>query len=292
MREPSGSLDFADIRRRFDRAAAEFDHADFVHRETAAGLIERMAPMRVDARRVLDLGSATGSAGRELRKRFKRSQVIAFDISLGMLRQAKKKRPRFSKPALVQGSAVTLPFKTACIDVVYSNLLLPWLQDVRPALGEVARVLRKGGLFVFSTLGPDSLSELRQAWAAVDGGEHVNRFADMHDVGDGLVQAGLSDPVLDTDFLDVTYGDTASLYEDLTRCGGRNCLAGRRSTLTGKGRFGHMEQALRSRFAGPGLELRLELIYGHAWGAGPRSSSGEYHVAPNRIGRRSRRLLS
>jgi malonyl-CoA O-methyltransferase len=149
-------------------------------------------------------------------------------------------------------------------------------------------VLRKGGLFVFSTLGPESLSELRDAWATVDNDPHVNRFADMHDIGDGLVHAGLRDPVLDTDFLNVSYRDTASLFRDLTLIGGRNSLAGRAKTLTGKGRFRNMDRQLSSRFRGGLLELRLELVYGHAWGSGPRQAPGEYLIEAAQIEKRQR----
>ncbi len=182
--------------------------------------------------------------------------------------------------------ATGIPLQDGCIDLVFSNLLLPWIGDLQAVFAEVARVLRKGGLLAFSTLGPDSLTELREAWASVDEHEHVNSFADMHDVGDGLVRAGLRDPVLDTDFLKVSYRDTESLFRDLTLLGARNCLAGRARTLTGKQRFQDMENRLRNRFKGGILELKLELVYGHAWGGGPLQPAGEYVVDAAQIGRR------
>ena len=280
------TLRFHDIQRRSDRAAATFDSVDFVHRESCDGLMDRLTPMVVDVNRILDLGGATGSASRPLRKRFKRSRVILLDASLQMLRSAKKKQSWFSRLSALQCSATGIPLQDGCIDLVFSNLLLPWIGDLQAVFAEVARVPRKGGLFVFSTLGPDSLSELREAWAIVDHHSHVNRFADMHDVGDGLVRAGLRDPVLDTDFLKVSYRDTNSLFRDLTLLGARNCLDGRSKTLTGKGRFGDMQDRLGSHFRGGLLELDLELVYGHAWGHGPLRPVGEYTIAATGIGRR------
>ena len=288
MNSQPGMLKFRDLQRRFDRAAAGFDQADFVHRKTADGLMDRLDPMLIDAKWILDIGGATGSAGRHLCRRFKRSRVIVLDASHEMLQQARKKQTWFSRVFGLQANALALPVQAGSVDLVFSNLLLPWIDDVRAMFTEVTRVLRKGGLFVFSTLAGDSLSELREAWATVDNDPHVNRFADMHDIGDGLVHAGLRDPVLDTDFLNVSYRDTASLFRDLTLIGARNSLAGRAKTLTGKGRFRNMDRQLSSRFRGGLLELRLEIVYGHAWGGGPRPAAGEYLVEAAQIQRRER----
>lgn len=286
MKPQPGTLNFQDLQRRFDRAAVSFDSVDFVHRQTEKGLLDRLEPMIIKAKRILDLGGATGSASRSLCKRYKRSRVIVLDASHEMLRQAQKKRSWFSKTAVLQGNATAVPLQTGSVDLVFSNLLLPWIDDLPAIFAEVARVLQKGGLFAFSTLGPDSLSELREAWASVDDGQHVNPFADMHDIGDGLLRAGLRDPVLDADYLHVTYRETADLFQDLTLLGARNCLAGRTTTLTGKERYRHMENRLRRRFIEGLLELRLELVYGHAWGGGPPQPAGEYRVAAAEIGRR------
>ena len=279
-------LNFRDLQRRFDRAATSFDGVDFVHRATSAGLIERLGPMVIDVKKILDLGAATGAASRQLCKRFKRSRVIVFDASREMLRVAERKRSWFSRVSPLQGNAMALPLRTGCVDLIFSNLLLPWIDDLQTLFAEVGRVLKKGGLFAFSTLGPDSLSALREAWSSVDDGPHVNIFADMHDIGDGLVRAGLSDPVLDTDFLNVSYRDTKSLFRDLTQLGARNSLAGRSRSLTGKQRFQAMEGQLNDQFKDGLLELRLEVVYGHAWGGGPLQPSGEYRFDAADIGRR------
>ena len=276
------------MRRRFDRAAATFDGADFVHRHAAAGLYERMSPMLVKVARILDAGAAKGSASRELARRYRGSHVISLDHSPAMLKAAKTGRSRFARVSELQADATALPLQPGSIDLAFANMLLPWIDDFGRLFAEINRVLRKDGLFVFSTLGPDALRELRQAWAEVDSGEHVNAFMDMHDVGDALIKEGMRDPVLDVDYLTVTYRDADALIGDLTLVGGRNSLTERRRTLTGKRRFEDMKRSLNA-FRGDGLlACRLELVFGHAWGGGPGRQPGEFRVDANRIGRRSR----
>jgi malonyl-CoA O-methyltransferase len=283
MREPS-ALNKRDVRRQFDRAAASFDGADFVHRVTRDGLLERLQPLRVKAETVLDLGAATGSTTEQLRKRFDSARVVSLDLSHDMLREAVRKRRWFSRTAFIQADAERLPFSDASFDVVFSNLLLPWLSDPAAALAEVARVLRKDGVFTFATLGPDSLLQLSRAWSRVDTGAHVNRFLDMHDIGDALVRAGLADPVLDVDRLTVKYADPARLFQDLTRTGARNALQQRGRGLLGRRAF----EKLLAELGGDGksIAIELELVYGHCWGTGPRREPTNYRIDAAQIGRR------
>lgn len=263
-----------------------FDAADFVHSETRTGLLERLEPMLVAANTVIDLGCGTGSACRALARRFRRSRVIGIDLSRGMLAQLSRKRSWRSKVAAVQADARALPFADQGVDVVFANLLLPWIDDPAGLFREVARVLRKDGLMLFSTLGPDSLLELRRAWQGVDTGAHVNLFMDMHDIGDAAVRAGLREPVLDVDRLAVTYAGSTELFRDLTAAGARNCLRGRRQSLTGKNRFAAMTDALEADRHDDVIRLDLELVYGHCWGSGSVAGSGEHRVAASQIGRR------
>ena len=255
-----------DIRRRFDLAADRFHEADFVHRVTREGLLERVRPMTVNAATVIDLGSATGAAIPALQKRFRGARVIAVDFSAAMLRAVRRGRTFFSRRYAVQADARSLPFADASIDVIFSNLMLPWVDSPDAVFAEIARVLRKDGLFAFASLGPDSLLEIRRAWQAVDAGEHVNRFPDMHDIGDGLVRSGLRDPVLDVDRLSVNYRDARALFRDLTAAGARNSLGNRQRGLTGRGRFRQFTDALFA--SGENRSLSLELVYGHCWGSG------------------------
>ncbi|HEX2139480.1 MAG TPA: methyltransferase domain-containing protein [Woeseiaceae bacterium] len=280
-----------DVRRRFDAAAAGFDGADFVHRHAATGLFERLSPMVLDVERILDAGSATGAASRYLARSWRKSRVISLDLSFSMLDAARKNRSRFARISEVQADAQQLPIGDGCIDLVFANMLLPWSIDAAGFLAEVRRVLRKDGVFAFSTFGPDSLREVREAWAEADDDEHVNAFPDMHDIGDQAVRAGLRDPVLDVDYLTVTYRSSNALFRDLTAAGARNCLQRRRRTLTGKQRFARMCEALDRNFRDGALPLRLELVFGHAFGSGPVPAAGagyEYRLDVRDIGRRRR----
>jgi malonyl-CoA O-methyltransferase len=205
-----------------------------------------------------------------------------------MLREARRSRSRFSRIREIQADALLLPLRTGSIDLVFANMLLPWIDDTSALFASVARVLRKGGLFVFSSFGPDSFAALREAWQSVDDGEHVTIFRDMHEIGDTLVKCGLREPVLDVDWLTVTYDDLPSLLADLKATGSRNSLRRRRRTLTGRTVFERLRQSLRQRFGDGPLELPLELTFGHAWGGGPPMPPGEYALDVATIGRRRR----
>lgn len=277
------TLNLRDVRRRFDRAAVSFDSADFVHAVTRNGLFARLEPLLLDADSVLDLGSATGSAYALLRKRFGRVHIVSLDISHNMLRQGMRKRSWFSRSSYVQADASSLPFADRCFDFVFSNLLLPCIDGTDRVFEEVARILRKDGVFAFATLGPDSLLEISRAWSGVDDRAHVNRFLDMHDIGDSLVRAGLRDPVLDVDRLTVRYRDATKLFADLTSVGARNALKERNRSLVGRHRFEQMVVDLAGGAGHPGIELDLELVYGHCWGGGARTDPANYRIDASRI---------
>lgn len=279
-------LRLRDIQRRSDRAAASFDSTDFVHEVTRDGLIARLEPLLLEPATILDLGSATGATGRLLRKRFRRAHIVSLDVSQAMLTEGRKRKSWFSPPlfahrSFVQSDAHRLPFADASFDVVVANQLLPWTPEPQPIFEEVARVLKKGGVFAFATLGPDSLREIGQAWASVDSGVHVNQFADMHNIGDGIVLAGLRDPVLDVDRLEVSYENASKLFADLTHAGARNALASRSRGLAGRGKFEAMTAALANNRGK--ITLDLELVYGHCWGAGPKNDPDNYRIDANRI---------
>lgn len=282
------TLNLRDVRRRADNAAAVFDSADFVHAVTRKGLFERLRPLVMEPTRILDLGSATGGAGEQFRKRFRSAHVVSLDVSRNMLRQAQRKRGWLSRArtSFVQADASRLPFQDQSIDLIFSNLLLPFIDRPEQVCEEAARVLQKGGVFAFATLGPDSLLEIRRAWRQIDSGVHVSQFPDMHDIGDALVRAGLSDPVLDVDRLAVEYEDPARLFTDLSHVGARNTLEQRSRSLLGRRRFARLQDALAGASADGKIRLDLELVYGHCWSTGPRQDPTNYAIDASRIPRR------
>lgn len=285
------TLKLRDVRRRFERAAATFDSADFLHAVTRDGLLERMRPLVIEPASVLDLGAATGSAAAELHKRYRSAQFVSLDLSGNMLRRARGKRRWLTRrrASYVQAEASQLPLADQCMDLVFSNLLLPWVHRPGDVFAEVSRVLRRDGVFAFTTLGPDSLAELRNAWRHVDSGVHVSDFPDMHDIGDALVRAGLRDPVLDVDRLHIQYEEPARLFADLGNVGARNTFEQRDNALMGKRRFANMQSALRGASSGGKIGLELELVYGHCWGGGPRQDSSNFTIDASRIQRRRSR---
>ena len=268
-----------DLARRLALAAGAFDSFAFVHAHTRQGLLERLAPMTLRAERVLDLGTATGAAIPVLRKRFPRARVFGVDFSLGMLRQ--QPRGLLSRRALVCADAARLPFAEHSIDVVFANQLLSFTDEIAGICREVGRVLDDRGVFAFALLGPDSFRELRAAWSGIDATAHVASFPDMHNVGDALVRAGLSNPVLDVDRLSLRYDKPAALYRDLAAVAARNSLADRARGLMSRHRLKAFERALFGRGT---LVLELELVYGHAFAG--RTPGGTVRISPASLSRR------
>jgi malonyl-CoA O-methyltransferase len=275
------------VRRAFDRASGSFAANSHVHAEIRARLLERLEIVRLAPKVVLDLGAAQGAGAKALCARYRSARVIALDISHAMLRRAARQQGLLRRFARINGDAHQLPLAAGSIDLCFSNLMLQWCADPDGVLRELRRVLRTGALLVFTTLGPDTLKELRHAWAS-DGYVHVHRFIDMHDLGDALVRAGFAEPVMDTERLTVTYPDVAALERELRGSGSGNLAAGRRRGLGGRGwqRAAHERYAALS--AGEVLPVSLEVVYGHAWvgTVQPAHAPGEVHIPVASLRRR------
>ena len=288
-REPT-RLDRAQIRRSFERAAATYDAAAVLQREVGARMAERLGVIRLEPTSILDAGCGTGEALGELATRFPGAQLIGLDLALNMVRAAQRRAPPTAagarsllnrllgagavgaglRPALVCGDITRLPLGAATVDLVWSNLALQWIEAPDIAFAEFRRVLNVGGLLSFTTFGPDTLRELRAAFATVDNATHVSRFIDMHDLGDMLVQSGFADPVMDMETLTLTYVDAEALMRELKALGAHNASRARPRGLMGRERWRRMLAALE-RFRREGrLPASFEVIYGHAWKAAPR----------------------
>lgn len=289
-------LDRPGVRASFDRASASYEAAAVLQARVADELLSRLEPFSFSPGIVLDVGAGTGRMTGALKKRYRSALVVALDLSPGMLHEAKRHQQLFRRFERVCGDATRLPVADASVDVVVSSLMLQWCDPPDPAFAEIRRVLKPDGLFAFSTLGPDTLRELRSAWAEADGDpyayNHVNHFTDMHDVGDALVRAGLSEPVLDVDRLQLTYPDALALMRDLKAIGAHNVTAGRPRGLLGRARLQRMQDAYETFRRDGRLPATYEVVYGVAWGAAGRPASamvgGEAHIAPGAIRRRGR----
>jgi malonyl-CoA O-methyltransferase len=266
----------------FGAASRSYDAAAWLQSAARAELLSRLELLRTPPRAVLDLGAGTGLAARAIKRRFRRAAVSAVDIAAPMLELARR-HSRFWRPIrCVQADAQSLPFEDASFDLVFSNLMLQWLAPPDAALAEIRRVLRPGGLLLASSFGPETLRELRLAWAAGDAGVHVNEFVDVHDLGSALARAGFAEPVLDVDRHVHHYADARALMRELKALGAHNLDARRSRGLTGRRAFVRMNAAYEALRVPAGLPATWQLVYAVAWSAPDHGAvhaiAGETHI--------------
>lgn len=287
----------------FDRRSAGFGQLDFLLGEISQRMQERMQMIRLSPVRALDIGCGHGRGLAALRAQYPDAQIAGLDISGAMLREAAQrdpqrqagwlgrmlgKRPIFD---LVQGDLATLPFAPASFDLLWSNLALHWHPEPHRVFPEWHRVARNDGLVLFSLFGPDTLAELRDAFAHVDSGTHSLRFVDMHDIGDMLVHSGWSTPVMDMETITVTYESPLTLLREVQAFGGLRLPASPSRGLRGRRWLDALLAALeRHRNADGLIPLTFEIVYGHAWKLAPRGKQdvdelGHAVVPIDKIGR-------
>lgn len=251
------------LRDEFSRKATSYDSAAVLAREVGRRLAARIDLVRLAPRRVADIGCATGDGVRELQRRYPDALPLAMDFARPMLQAVTAQstwleRLRSRAPRCVNADVRSLPLANDSLDLVWSNLMLHWLPDLRPALAEMQRVLSPGGLLQFAMLGPDTLKELRAL------GAPIATFSDMHDIGDMLVTAGFADPVMEMEMLTLTYEMPRSFLADQRRLGVRDALLGSLGWRQWRKLFSTWQ-----RVDGV-LPARFEIIYGHAWKAMPK----------------------
>lgn len=278
--------------RAFQRAAATYDAAAVLQQEVGRRLLERLDVIRIEPTRILDVGAGTGEASGALLRRYPRAQVLALDLAPAMLQRARRRGRLWRRPLCISADAEALPLLPASVDLIVSNLALPWVTDLDRTFASFIRTLRPGGLLLFSSFGPDTLKELRQAWAAADDHVHVHDFIDMHDVGDALLRAGFINPVMEAEHITLTYRDLDALVHDLRATGGGNIASGRRTGLTSPRAAAAMRAAYeRWRQPDGRLPASCEIVYGHAWAPQTlpqRRVDGMVGVPLSSIGRRER----
>ncbi len=281
--KPFSELDHALVRRHFARAASTYGDAAVLAHEVERRMLERLDYLKLAPRRIVDAGCGPAAGLRELGRRYPAAELIGIDAAEAMLRGAvsaatfgERARRLFGRggPRFVCADMRALPLASGGCGMLWSNIGLAFAGEPQATLREFARVLEPGGLLMFSVFGPDTLRELRAAFAQADTLAHVHDFADMHDLGDMLAASGFATPVMDMEMITLTYADVASLARDLRASGQTNALASQRRTLTGKMRWRHMAdayEAVRRREDGR-LPASFEVVYGHAWKGAPRMS--------------------
>lgn len=294
-------MNISAIQRHFSKAASRYDEAAVLQKRTALELDERLDLIKLEVKRVVDLGAGTGFLSEKLWQRYPQAQLSAVDLAAPMLAMAKQRwqqaNPKqawwkpwantYPKVHFIQANAYQLPFADASQDLVVTNFMLQWCDDLDAALAEIRRVLRPEGLLMLSSLGPDTLKELRRAWVAVEGEVghlRLSPFVDMHDLGDALVRAGFGQPVMDVERYTLTYAKPIELIKDLKAIGATNAQAQRSRHLTGKAKFNAMLKAYEAQRQHGVIPATYEVVHGHAWAApeqikGPnRDKSGVYQI--------------
>jgi malonyl-CoA O-methyltransferase len=290
----NGVFDRRQLRRAFGRAAPRYAAVAALQREVESRLLEQLDYL--DDRqplRILDLGSGPGRAAGAMKKRWPKAEVVALDAALPMLREVPG-NTRFWRPVRrVCADVSQLPFADQCTDVIFSSLCLQWLDDLPAVLTEFRRVLRPEGLLLFSTFGPDTLLELREAYQAVGETPPLSPFAAIQQIGDAMLAAGFKDPVLDRDRYTLTYPDLRSLMRELRDIGAGDARHERRRGLGGRARLQRVTEAYEPLRRDGALPSTWEVITAQAWGPAPgaprRGAGGDLASFPaDHIPRRRR----
>ncbi len=283
-------LDAAAVTRAFNRAAEGYDAVSVLQDRVREELIGRLDLVQLQPQLVVDVGAGTGRGALALAQRYRRARVLAIDTAPAMLAQAARRRGWRGRFALARAQAQALPLADDSAQLLFCHLTLQWCDDLDAALSQFARVLAPNGLLSFATYGPDTLRELRSAWAAADSHPHVNAFIDMHDIGDALVRAGFEEPVLDVERFTLTYPSPTALMRELRALGAVNAMTGRLRGLTGRGTW-ELMLAHYDQYREDGrVPATFEVVYGHAWashGIRHTTSGGETRVAVDSIRRRA-----
>ena len=255
------------VRRHRDRAAAGFGAGDFLFRESAARLADRLLDMVRTFPLVLDLGCHTGQMAHVLRGHPKIGRLIQSDLSPAMAQAAKGTAPT------VCADEEWLPFAENSFDLVMSNLSLHWTNDLPGALAQVRRAIRADGLLLVTLFGGETLQELRaalmEAESECSGGvtPRVSPFVDMREAGGLLGRGGFALPVVDTESIVVTYPDIFKLMADLRAMGETNAVLERSKNATGRAVFLRAAEIYHARFADDRgrLKATFQIVTLTAW---------------------------
>lgn len=278
--EQDQELDRRLLLKAFDRAASSYEQTAFLSEEIGRRLLESLAGVRITPRCILEIGAGSGIFTRALRRQYPKTKLVALDLSHAMLCEARRRTRRlFSNQRFVRGDMTALPLASDSVDLSVSNIALPWCRSLTVTFAELHRVTKPGGLVLFSTLGRDTLTELRDAWKVADDYVHVHAFIDMHDVGDALLMAGFADVVVHAERLTIEYDDVKQLMSDLKTAGAQNVAHGRRRGLTGQVALRSMLRAYERYRSDGKLPATYEVVYAHALVPEQRPGTAEVPVS-------------
>ncbi len=252
------------IQKHFDSRASRYESSAILQREVCQRMLDRLQWLKLQPQTIVDVGTGTGWGIQGLMKYYRSARVMALDLSMPMLQQVRAKSGWFRKPGLICADAEALPLADESVDMIFSNLMLQWCHP-ETVFAEFKRILRPGGVLMFSTFGPDTLKELRHCWAQVDDAVHVNEFTDMHDLGDALLVSGFAEPVMDADLMTLTYQHAKDVMLDLKNIGANTPLGKQPRGLVTPRRLQNVLDAYETFRSENVLPASFEVVYGHAW---------------------------
>ncbi len=259
-------LDKVSVKKSFNRAAKSYNRAAILQKEVLQRLLQRLQYIRHQPQSMLDIGCGTGKAVGGLRKQYSGSNLVCLDLAYSMLLESRKAFGLLQKKRLINADMERLPFSDNSFDLLFSCLALQWANDLPATFRDLARIGRDGGLLMFATFGPATLKELRDAWIQLDQRPHVHVFVDMHDIGDMLMAAGFSQPVVDSEVIRLEYGSFRQVLDDLKGIGASNADRNRSRGLMTPARLKLLEEAYcDTGFENGKFIASYEVIYGHAW---------------------------
>jgi len=275
MLKPSG-IDPIAVRRQFDRRGAALSDADFLLRDIEEQMFERLDLIRLEPDQMVDMGCGLGDGLIGLRRRFPNARALGIDHSAAVLNVARsriapaptgmfarllsKVSPSHRPLAeLLVADAGNAPLADNSADLIWSNCCLHWLAEPVSAIEQWHRIVKPGGLLMFSMFGVDTLTQLRSL------GADLMTFHDMHDIGDSLVQAGFADPVMDMHLMTLEFSDADRLVHDLHALGGNAMATRDRFMSSRQQQAAWLQRLLQMRDSDGKFRVSFEVCFGHAW---------------------------
>ncbi len=257
----------------FDEVASIYDQHTSVHTEVANRLIERLDFIPFEAKVILDAGCGTGYSMKKIAEHYPKATLTGIDLSDEMLKLAKKQSGWFSKQKFLNQDMCHTLIEDQSVDFIYSNLALPWVTDMNACFSEWQRILKPGGLLLFSTFGPDTLQQIKSSWGSVDPKHRMMNFIDMHNIGDALLASGLAEPVMDAEHITTRHQSIKELFDELQANGNFGFLSENIKHRPDPKMIEKIEASVKDNNpTDEQLEVSWEVIYGHAWGSEKNSA--------------------
>ncbi len=261
----------------FSARAKSYDHFAKIQKVVNERMIDRLDMINYFPKTILDLGCGTGLLSNLLRKKYDNAKIISVDFSFDMLNACKEKKLNTS---LLCADIEDLPMKSMSFDLIISNFTLHWCQNLQKILYNVQNCLSEKGIFFFSTLGPDSLNEIKEAFLKIDNINPVNNFIDMHHYGDMLNELGFIDPVMDLENITLKFDDFFGAINSIRKIGANVSIDKPKKPLTKNEVntiINSFPKSLDNKYP-----LTYEVIYGTAWAKKSMSHDDSKVVIPIR----------